>query len=107
MPGKTILKILSTQIKDAGIAIHRSRERILFYTAGSGNGLEGLAAEATEAQKEVDPKKRHLFVIEKHIEDVKQGQKCVLDLLKSIMEFTDPAKEELRRILSNNEHGLI
>ena len=31
----------STRIKDAGIAIHHSRGRILFYNAGSGNGLEG------------------------------------------------------------------
>ena len=32
----------STHIKDAGIAIRNSRGRILFYTAGSGNGLEGV-----------------------------------------------------------------
>ena len=32
---------LSTRIKDAGIAIRHSQGRILFYTAGSGNGLEG------------------------------------------------------------------
>ena len=31
---------LSTRIKDAGIAIHHARGGILFYTAGSGNGLE-------------------------------------------------------------------
>ena len=33
--------LLSTRIKDAGIAIRHSRGRILFYTAGSGDGLEG------------------------------------------------------------------
>ena len=33
----------STRIKDAGIAIRQSRGRILFYTAGSRNGLEGVA----------------------------------------------------------------
>ena len=32
----------STRIKDAGIAIRHSQERILFYTAGSRNGLEGV-----------------------------------------------------------------
>ena len=32
----------STRIKDAGIAIRHSRGRIFFYTAGSGNGLEGV-----------------------------------------------------------------
>ena len=44
--------------------------------------------------------KRHFFVIEKYIEDVKQEEKDVLDLVESIMRPTDPAKEELRRILS-------
>ena len=42
-------------------------------------------------------RKRHFFVIEKYVEDVKQGQKDVLDLVESIMEPTDPVKEELRR----------
>ena len=32
----------STRIKDAGIALRHSRGRILFYTAGSRNGLEGF-----------------------------------------------------------------
>ena len=36
-------QLLSTRIKDAGIAIRHSRERILFYTAGSRNGLERVA----------------------------------------------------------------
>ena len=44
-------------------------------------------------------RKRHVFVIEKSIEDVKQEEKDVPDLLESIMRLTDPAKEELRRIL--------
>ena len=44
-------------------------------------------------------RKRHFFVIEKYIEDVKQKEKDVLDLLESIMRPTDPVKEELRRIL--------
>ena len=34
--------ILSTRIKDAGTAIRHSGERILFYTAGSRNGLKGV-----------------------------------------------------------------
>ena len=46
------------------------------------------------------PRKRHVFVIEKYIEDVKQEEKDVPDLVESIMRPTDPAKEELRRILS-------
>ena len=45
-------------------------------------------------------RKRHVFVIEKYIEDVKQEEKGVLDLVEPIMRPTDPAKEELRGILS-------
>ena len=43
--------------------------------------------------------KGYFFVIEKYIEDVKQEEKGVPDLVESIMRPTDPAKEELRRIL--------
>ena len=39
-----ILEPLSTRIKDAGTAIRHSRGRILFYTAGSRNGLEGVGS---------------------------------------------------------------
>ena len=42
---------------------------------------------------------RHFFVIEKYIEDVKQDEKDVPDLLESIMRPTDHVKEELQRIL--------
>ena len=44
-------------------------------------------------------RKRHVFVIEKYVEDVKQDEKSVLDLLEAIMRPTYPVKEELRRIL--------
>ena len=45
------------------------------------------------------PRKRHFFVIEKYIEDTKQEEKDVPDLLEAIMRPTDPVKEELRRNL--------
>ena len=51
-------------------------------------------------QEQVDPKKMTLFVIEKYIEDVKQEEKDIPDLLESILRATDPVKEELQRILS-------
>ena len=44
-------------------------------------------------------RKRPFFGIEKYFEDAKQEEKDVPDLLESIMRPTDPAKEELRRIL--------
>ena len=46
------------------------------------------------------PRKRHFFLIEKYIEDARQDEKHVPDLLESIMRPTDPVKDELRQKLS-------
>ena len=43
--------------------------------------------------------KRHYFLMEKYIEDARQDEKHVPDLLESIIQCTDPAKEELRQKL--------
>ena len=85
---------LSTRIKDAGIAIRHSRGRILFYTAGSRNGLEGVDNRGTVTRKGSCLRKRHFFVMEKYIEDAKQEEKDVPDLLESIMRSTCLVKEE-------------
>ena len=45
------------------------------------------------------PRKRYFFLIEKYIEDVRQDEKHVPDLLESIMRPIDPVKEELRQKL--------
>ena len=42
---------------------------------------------------------RHFFVMEKYIEDAKQEEKDVPDLLEAIMRSTCLVKEELRPIL--------
>ena len=86
----------STRIKDASLAIRHSRGRILFYTAGSRNELEGVGAVAT---RELYPRKRYVFLIKKYVEDARQDEKHVPDLLEAIMRSTDPVKEELRPIL--------
>ena len=44
-------------------------------------------------------RRRYFFVIEKYIEDVKQQEKDVPDLLESIMRPTCLVKEELRQKL--------
>ena len=44
--------------------------------------------------------KRHVFLMEEYIEDLRQDEKHVLDLLEAIMRPTDPVKEELRQKLS-------
>ena len=56
---------MSTRIKDAGIAIRHWRETILFYTAGSRNGLEGVDTVASIHKKEVVPRKKILFCYRK------------------------------------------
>ena len=83
----------STHIEDAGIAIRHSRGYILFYTAGSRNELERVGGRRP-GHKIL--RKRHVFLIEKYIEDAKQDEKHVPDLLEAIMKPTDPVKEELR-----------
>ena len=86
----------STRIKDAGIAIRHSRGYTLFYTAGSGNGLEEVD---TVCPGKLTPRKRHFFVIEKYIEDARQEEKDVPDLLESMIQPPGLVKEELRPIL--------
>ena len=49
-----------------------------------------------DTQKEFVPKKKILFVIEKYVEDVKQDEKHVPDLLEAIMRPACLVKEELR-----------
>ena len=92
--------LFSTRIKDAGIAIRHSRGRILCYTAVSSLGLEGVGGKGVD-MKQVVHKKMILFVtsIETYIEDVKQDEKDVPDLLESIMRPTDAVREELRQKL--------
>ena len=60
-----------------------------------------LGVVGTHIQEEVVPKKKTLFVIEKSIEDARQDEKHVPDLLESIMKPKLFVKEELRPILFN------
>ena len=48
--------------------------------------------------EQVVPKKK-IIVMEKYIEDARQEEKDVPDLLEAIMRPTDPVKEELRQNL--------
>ena len=49
-------------------------------------------------QREVDPRRRYVFVIEKYIEDVKQEEKHFPDLVESIKRPPGLVKEGLRKI---------
>ena len=88
--------VFSTRIKDAGIAIRHSRERILFYTAGCRNefGRCGYTH-----KRKLYPRRGHFFVIEKYIEDIRQDEKHVPDLLEATIQPPGLVKEELRPIL--------
>ena len=56
---------------------------------------------ANRVTNKLYPRKRHFFVtcMEKYIEDARQEEKDVPDLLEAIMRPTDPVKEELRQKL--------
>ena len=51
---------------------------------------------APDTKRKLYLRKRHFFVIEKYVEDVKQDEKHVPDLLEAIMRPTRLVKEELR-----------
>ena len=67
-----------------------------FYTARSGNGLEGPDS---VCPPKLTLRKRHFFVIEKYVGDAKQDAKHLPDLLESIMRRNCLVKEKLRPIL--------
>ena len=59
----------------------------------------GWTTQAADTKRKLYPRKRHFFVIEKYIEDARQEEKDVPDLLEAIMRPTCLVKEELRPIL--------
>ena len=62
--------------------------------------MKGWASGDGDTKRKLYLGKRHFFVIEKCVEDVKEDEKHVPDLLEAIMRPTDPIKEELRPVLS-------
>merc|ERR1712078_407854 len=60
-----------------------------------GDGHRG----APDTKRKLYPRKTHFFVVEKYIEDAKQDEKDVSDLLEAIMRPTRLLKEELRQNL--------
>ena len=60
----------------------------------------GLTSGAWTYKKKLTLRKRHLFVIEKHIENVKQERKDVPDLLEAIMRPTRLVKKSYGQICS-------
>ena len=52
-----------------------------------------MAVVGTHTQKEADPEKKIPFDIERHVEDVKQGQTLVQYLEDSMMKPSDPGKK--------------
>ena len=52
-----------------------------------------------DTKRKLYPRKRHFFFMEKYIEDARQEEKDVPDLLEAIMRPTCLVKEELRPLL--------
>ena len=59
----------------------------------------GWTTQAADTKRKLYPRKRHFFVMEKYIEDARQEEKDVPDLLEAIMRPTCLVKEELRQNL--------
>ena len=57
----------------------------------------GWTSQGDAAKRKLTLRKRYFFVIEKYVEDVKQDEKSVPDLLEAIMKAPGLVKEELRR----------
>ena len=62
-------------------------------------GWSGWTSGGTRHKKEVVPKKKTCIIIGNYVEDVKQDEKHVPDLLESITRAPYLVKEELRPIL--------
>ena len=57
-------------------------------------GWRGWTSVGADTKRKLYLRKRHFFVMEKYIEDARQDEKHVPDLLEVIMRPTDPVKEE-------------
>ena len=55
----------------------------------------GWTSEGDDTKRKLYPRKRHFFVMEKYIEDAKQEEKDVPDLLDSIMKGSGLIKERV------------
>ena len=62
-------------------------------------GWRGWTSGDDDTKRKLYLRKTHFFVMEKYIEDAKQKEKDVPDLLEAIMRPTCLVKEELRPIL--------
>ena len=69
-----------------------------FYTAWSRNSFEGMDVVCPHTKKHKTLSKRVVFVTEQYIEDVRQDEKHVPDLLEAIMK---PKLFRKRRVKAN------
>ena len=68
--------------------------------------LKGWTSGGADTKRKLILRKRHFFTIEKYIEDVKQDEKHVPDLLESIMSPACLVKEELQPGRKSKNSGL-
>ena len=74
--------------------MRHSRGYVISFLQGLEKGLRG----GSRVSNTVDPKKHEFSVMENSIEDVKQDEQHVPDLVESIMRPTCLAEEDLRPI---------
>ena len=72
------------------------KDTFLYCRVQKGVG-EGCRQGAGTHKRKLTQWKRHFFVIEKYVEDVKQDEKSVPDLVESIIEAPGLVKEELQQ----------
>ena len=90
----------STRIKDAGIAICHMRGCSTSILQRPGMGLREWTWCGPGQKNMLTLSKRHFFVMGNYIEDARQDEKHVPDLLEPIIPSPGLVKEELRPILS-------
>ena len=89
-------------VKYAGITICHSRGYILSILQGPQMVGGGWQPGHGDTKRKLYLRKTHFVVKEKYVEDVKQDEKSVPDVLESIMKPSGLVKEELQRILFKN-----
>ena len=67
----------STLIKRGGVGLAIREAEYFFILQGLEMGWTALPARGDDTQKEVGPKTKTLFVMKKHVEDVKQDASSV------------------------------
>ena len=93
------MHVSSTRIKDAGIAIRHLRGYMISILQGPEMDFREWKRCVSRQKNRLILQKTYFSVMENYIEDVRQDEKHVPDVLEAIMRPTCLVKEELRPIV--------